>query len=60
MRINKSKDQVIVVLGEVKEIQIILNRTMIEWVNSLQYLGIIIEETGYQEMGLNSRIEKVN
>jgi hypothetical protein len=60
MKINKSKTKVMVVSRERKEVQVSIDEEFLEQVNSVQYLGINLEETGKQGIEVNSRIAKVN
>lgn len=60
MKMNKSKTKVMVVSGEKKEIEVILDGEVIEQVSNFQYLGVTLEETGKQEVDIRTRIEKAN
>lgn len=57
MNLNKEKTKVMAV-GTSREINIYIDNTKIQRVNSFQYLGVEIQDNGEQEVEINRRTEK--
>lgn len=60
MKLNKTKTKVMMVAKEKEEINICIEGTKLEQVDTFQYLGIMLEEKGDLNMEINNRIEKTN
>lgn len=60
MKLNKTKTKVMQVAKETKKIQIHVDDTELEQVETYQYLGIVIEANGDNHVEINNRIQKAN
>lgn len=58
MKINKEKTKVMAVAENGRTIQIQIENDTLEQVRNFQYLGVIIDEEGKQDLEINRRIEQ--
>ena len=58
MKINKDKTKVMTIGESRQKLKIKVDEEELEQVNQYQYLGVMIEQTGKQEMEINERIDK--
>ena len=57
MKLNENKTKVQTIGKEKRKLQIKIDKTDLEQVDTYPYLGITIEESGNQEIEINKRIE---
>lgn len=60
MNMNYNKTKVMAIAREPQRIRIEVEGIILEQVTQFNYLGVIIDETGKQDIDLNERINKVN